>query len=242
MLHTGLQTALRVIYPPRCLACGGLVEDDHGLCGACFAETPFITGLVCNLCGVPLPGVSETTEHCDDCLSLGRPWTFGRAPLLYDGVGRKLVLALKHGDRHEIVKPAADWMISALPTQMRPDTCVVPVPLYLTRLLQRRYNQSALLAQAIASKLNLNYVPDALIRTRRTASLDGKSREARFQELTGAILINPTRADALKDRPVLLVDDVMTSGATLAACALSAHKAQAREICVTVLARVAKAA
>jgi len=242
MLHTGLQTALRVIYPPRCLACGGLVEQDNGLCPTCFTETPFITGLVCDLCGVPLPGASDREEHCDDCMAIGRPWARGRAPLLYDGVGRKLVLALKHGDRHEVVDPAADWMISALPSKPDPNTVVVPVPLHITRLLKRRYNQSALLAQAIATRLDLTYVPDALKRTRRTASLDGKSRDARFQELAEAIQCHPKRAHLIVDRPVLLVDDVMTSGATLAACALSAHKAQAREIYVMVLARVAKAA
>jgi predicted amidophosphoribosyltransferase len=242
MLHTGLQTALRVIYPPRCLSCGGLVEQDNGLCGTCFAETPFITGLVCDLCGVPLPGASESIEHCDDCMAVGRPWSHGRAPLLYAGVGRKLVLALKHGDRHEVVDPAADWMISALPSKPDPATVVIPVPLHITRLLRRRYNQSALLAQAIAMRLDLAYVPDALKRNRRTASLDGKSRQDRFQEVSDAIQINPKRAATIADRPVLLVDDVMTSGATLAACALSVHTAHPREICVMVLARVAKAA
>ena len=241
MLHPGLQTALRVLYPPRCLACGGMVEQENGLCAACFAETPFITGLVCDLCGVPLPGDSDAAVHCDDCLRLARPWVRGRAPLRYDGVARKLVLALKHGDRHEIVGTAADWMIGALPGRPDPETVLVPVPLHLTRLLRRRYNQSALLAQAMARRLGLAYLPDALLRHRRTSSLDGKSREERFAELADAILPNPKRAADLAGRPVLLVDDVMTSGATLAACALACHSAQPREICVMVLARVAKA-
>lgn len=241
MLQTGLQTALRMIYPPRCLACGGLVEQDNGLCAACFAETPFITGLVCDLCGVPLPGQSDEAVHCDDCLTVGRPWIRGRAPLKYEGVARKLVLSLKHGDRHEIVGMAADWMVSALPKPVAHDTIVVPVPLHLTRLLRRRYNQSGLLAQAIARRLNLRFCPDALRRTRRTASLDGKSRDARFAELSDAITAHAARADLLKDHPVLLVDDVMTSGATLAACAMACHDAQSRDIHVTVLARVAKA-
>lgn len=241
MLHAGLQTALRVLYPPRCLACGGLVEQDNGLCSACFAETAFITGLVCDLCGFPLPGISDRVEHCDDCLALARPWTRGRAPLRYEGVARKLVLALKHGDRHEIVDTAADWMIASWPVRPDPTTVVVPVPLHLTRLLRRRYNQSALLAQAIARRLGLQYCPDALIRKRRTPSLDGKSREARFAELSDAIRLNPKQASRLASRPVLLIDDVMTSGATLSACSLACDSAQVKEIFVMVLARVAKA-
>ncbi|WP_292292139.1 double zinc ribbon domain-containing protein [Marivita sp.] len=242
MLQTGLQIALRMIYPPRCLACGGLVEDDNGLCAACFAQTPFITGLVCDLCGVPLPGASDEVVHCDDCLAIGRPWAKGRAPLRYEGVARKLVLGLKHGDRHEIVGTAADWMVSALPCKLPVDTLVVPVPLHLTRLLRRRYNQSALLAQAIAHRLELGFCPDALCRVRRTTSLDGKSREARFVELTDAISAAQRKSRLMQGRPILLVDDVMTSGATLGACALACHSAQCREIYVTVLARVAKVA
>ena len=242
MLHAGLQTALRMIYPPRCLGCGGLVEQGNGVCAACFAETPFITGLVCDLCGIALPGNSDVPVQCDDCLSLGRPWTRGRAPLRYEGVARRLVLGLKHGDRHDIVNMAADWMVRACPPDMPKNTLVVPVPLHLFRLLSRRYNQSALLAQAVAKRLELAFNPYALVRTRRTASLDGKSRDARFAEVSDAISVAGKYAETLRGRPILLVDDVMTSGATLAACSVACQGAQCREIYVTVLARVAKAA
>ncbi len=242
MLRLGLQTALHMIYPPRCLGCGGLVQQDNGLCASCFAQTPFISGLVCDLCGTALPGDSDIAVHCDDCLSIGRPWLQGRAPLRYEGVARRLVLGLKHGDRHEIVNMAADWMVGALPPGIPADTVVVPVPLHLFRLLSRRYNQSALLGHAIARRLGLRFLPDILIRTRRTASLDGKTRDARFAELSDAISVRSKHAAQLADRPVLLVDDVMTSGATLAACAVACQTAQCREIFVMVLARVAKAA
>jgi ComF family protein len=218
-----------------------LVEQDRGLCSTCFAQTAFITGLVCDLCGVPLPGVSDRVEHCDECLALARPWARGRAPLRYEGVARKLVLALKHGDRHDIVDTAADWMIASWPVRPASTTVIVPVPLHITRLLRRRYNQSALLAQAVARRLDLDYCPDALIRKRRTSSLDGKSRDARFAELSDAIRLNPRRRSELEHRPVIIVDDVMTSGATLSASATACEAAQVKEICVMVLARVAKA-
>jgi predicted amidophosphoribosyltransferase len=242
MLRTGLQTALRMIYPPRCLGCGGLVDQDHGLCATCFAETPFITGLVCDLCGITLPGNSDIAVHCDDCLSIGRPWSQGRAPLRYEGVARKLVLGLKHGDRHEIVGMAADWMVGACPPDVPNDAIVLPVPLHLFRLVSRRYNQSALLAQAMANRMGLEFCPDSLVRQRRTVSLDGKSRDARFAELSNAIAVRSSKAGQLRNRPILLVDDVMTSGATVAACAQACHDAQSREIYVAVLARVAKGA
>lgn len=240
MLRNRLQTAVQMVYPPRCLVCGGLVESDFGLCGSCWRETPFITGLVCDLCGVPLPGTSAGIEHCDDCLTTARPWTHGRAALTYRDAGRKLVLALKHGDRQDIVPSASLWMARAARPILSPDMLIVPIPLHFYRLLQRRFNQSALLARALARHTGLACCPDALIRTSYTPSLEGKSRDERFATLANVLSAHPKRSHLLPGRSVLLVDDVMTSGATLAAAAEACLAAGAREVCVTVLARVAK--
>lgn len=240
MLAQRLQTALRVIYPARCLTCDGLVESDFGLCGPCWRATSFVAGLVCDLCGVPLPGTSDQVEHCDDCLTIARPWVQGRAALIYKDTGRRLVLSLKHGDRHDVVGPAALWMARTSRPMLRPDMIVVPIPLHPFRLLKRRYNQSALLAQALARQLGCDWCPDALQRIRHTPSLEGKSRDDRFATLDAALRPNPRRRDTLKGRPVLLVDDVMTTGATFAAATDACHAAGAMDVCVTMLARVAK--
>ncbi|MEH6772621.1 MAG: double zinc ribbon domain-containing protein, partial [Cereibacter changlensis] len=110
----GLQAALHLLYPPQCLTCDALVTTDFGLCGPCWRETPFITGLVCDLCGTPLPGEDPGhAVHCDDCLTLARPWARGRAALLYKDNGRRIVLALKHGDRLDLATPAAGWLRQA---------------------------------------------------------------------------------------------------------------------------------
>jgi ComF family protein len=123
---------------------------------------------------------------------------------------------------------------------LTPDMVVVPIPLHFYRLLQRRYNQSALLAQALAREAGLVCCPDALIRPNHTPSLDGKSREERFTTLSGALALHRNRGQHIVGKPVLLVDDVMTSGATLAAAAEVCLAAGAREVCIIVLARVAK--
>lgn len=240
MWAAGMQTLVQLVYPPRCLACGGLVETDFGLCGTCWRDTPFIAGLSCDLCGVPLPGDSDQAEICDECLQTPRPWVQGRAAIEYKDKGRRLVLSLKHGDRQDIAKPAAKWMARATRDMVQDNMIVVPIPLHLHRHLARRYNQSALLAKELAEELSLAWCPDALQRPKATPSLDGKTRDQRFETLSGRLSVTPTRRDLIKDRSVLIVDDVLTSGATLAAAAEACLAAGAEQVFVSVLARVAK--
>ncbi|QUS36066.1 ComF family protein [Falsirhodobacter algicola] len=231
----GMQAALRLFYPPACLCCGAATGSD-GLCGTCWRDTPFITGTVCTLCGTPLPG--EGDGACDECLALQPPWAQGRAALSYGGNGRRLVLALKHGDRHDLIGPAAGWMLRAAAPMLVPGMIVAPVPLHWTRLLRRRFNQSALLSRAIARGAGLVHMPDLLIRPRRTPSQDGRDRQGRFENMTGALRLR--RPALVEGRHILLVDDVMTTGATLSAATEVCLDAGAAGVSVVVLARVGK--
>ncbi|WP_424832015.1 double zinc ribbon domain-containing protein [Ruegeria sp.] len=237
----GIQTVVEMIYPPRCLSCGDLTEADFGLCGPCWRDTPFIGGTVCDSCGLPVTGVRDGFRiDCDDCLKTPRPWHDGRAALLYQGRARSLILALKHGDRPELARPAARWMAQAGRDLFRPDMLIAPVPLHWSRLVKRRYNQSALLAQHLAHEIGLECVPDLLQRRLRTPVLDGKTAKERAETLANAISPHPRRSAGIKGRDILLVDDVMTSGATLSACTRVCQDAGANHISVLVLARVAK--
>ena len=236
-----MQAALHVIWPPQCISCGVPVTTDFGLCGPCWRQTPFVSGLVCDLCGTPLPG--EDPGHpvqCDDCLTIARPWTQGRAALLYKDNGRQMVLSLKHGDRLDLARPAAAWLARSAAPMLLPGTIVAPVPLHWRRLVMRRYNQSALLSKGLARLAGLQHCPDLLQRRRATPSQEGRSRDDRFANLSGALTLHPRHRVKVKGRPVLLVDDVMTSGATLAAAAEACLAAGATRVSVAVLARVAK--
>lgn len=239
MAQLGFQTAVSLVYPPRCLGCGGQVDDDFGLCGPCWRDTPFIGGTICDCCGTPLPGEDDgETQKCDDCMMTPRPWAKGRAALLYKENAKRLVLALKHGDRQEIAKPAALWMSRVIEDLPLDNLIVAPIPLHWMRMLKRRYNQSALLAQALARHAGLPVCPDLLQRQRRTQSLDGLTREVRFTSVKGAIRVHPRRRHRLAGRPVLLVDDVMTSGATLSTATDACLAAGSGPVYVVTLARV----
>ncbi len=236
-----MQAALHLIYPPQCIACDALVTTDFGLCGPCWRETPFITGMVCDTCGTPLPGQDpDEVAQCDDCMTIARPWSQGRAAMLYKDQARRLVLQLKHSDRIDLARPFGEWLARAAAPILRPGMLVAPVPLHWFRLFRRRYNQAALLSAEVAARANLEHMPDLLRRIRSTGSQEGRDKGARFSNLVDAIQLHPRRARLAEGRHILLVDDVMTSGATLSAAAEACLSGGAIGVSVLCLTRVAK--
>ena len=235
-----LQNVVAAIFPDRCLACGGLVDGEGGLCGPCWRDMPFVVGAVCATCGAPLPGEAAGDERCDDCLALARPWDAGRTATTYEGAARQLVLRLKHADRLDLARPAAGWMLRAARPLLTAGTVLVPVPSHWRRRVARRFSQAAVLAHAMGRAGGLAVEARALIRTRATPVQDGMGVEARFRNVGDAIRPHPRLGARLAGRDVILVDDVMTSGATLAAATEAARAAGAGRIGVATLARVVR--
>ncbi|HBN32105.1 MAG: ComF family protein [Rhodobacterales bacterium] len=236
-----LQSAIHFLFPPQCLCCGVETTSDFALCGPCWRETTFVSGLVCDACGIPLPGDAiGQAEHCDACIIAPQPWTKGRAAVMYEGSGRKMILGLKHGDRLDLAPSLADWMVDAAKDLPIAGALVAPVPLFWRRFLRRRYNQSSLLAQKVARAKCADYCPDLLTRVRATRVQEGMTRAERQENQRDAFAVNPRNTAKIFDRTVLLVDDVMTSGATLAACSEACFAAGAADVNVLVLARVAR--
>ncbi|MEL7026127.1 MAG: ComF family protein [Pseudomonadota bacterium] len=159
--------------------------------------------------------------------------------MAYEGKARSLILKLKHSDRTDLARPAAHWLADRLSGKLDPKTLVVPVPIHPVRLLHRRYNQAALIARGVARQLDLPLEVNALLRKKATQTLDDLTVVERFAILAGAISANP-KVD-FTGAKVVVIDDVMTSGATLSAAADALYRAGAQDVCVAVLARVLKA-
>lgn len=235
-----LAQVLDMIYPPECAGCRALTDAPHGLCPACWGETSFISGPVCDCCGVPVPTAGPgTVVHCEGCAAHPPGWDRGRAAILYEGRGREIVLRLKHGDRLDLAPVLARWMARAGADLVAASDIVAPVPLHWTRLVRRRANQAAELVRRPELR-PARPVPDLLIRTARTPPLKGKTRDQRHALLQGLIQPNPARSGLIAGRSVLLVDDVMTTGATLSAAAEACRAAGARQVYALVVARVAR--
>lgn len=231
--------ALDALVPPLCLACDNPVGAPGQFCAACFAEAHFIAPPLCECCGVPFEAAGQggALGLCGDCREHAPPWGRARAALAYDGLGRRLVLPFKYADRPETAPPLAALMARAGAALLAEAEAIVPVPLHRRRLFERRYNQAAVLARALARGHGVPALLDALVRTRRTAPLGDMGRAARAAEVAKAFAVRTARKPALQGKRVLLVDDVLTTGATAGACAASLLAAGAASVDVLVLAR-----
>jgi ComF family protein len=230
---------LDAIYPPRCLACPEPTDAPHGLCPACWRETHFIAEAACDKCGAPLIGEAGTGDLCERCTRHPPAWDRGAAGIVYSGAGRRVILALKHGDRLDMVGPLAAWMAAPGRDLLATADVIAPVPLHWRRLVKRRYNQSAELARRLSRMTGTPVVPDLLSRTRATIPQEKMTREARAANQANAFAVDPRRQIHVAGKNVLVIDDVLTSGATLSACAEALRAAGASRVNVLVLARVA---
>ena len=160
--------------------------------------------------------------------------------MLYGEKSRQILLGLKYYDRLDHAGPAGKWLARHAKPLIRPDMLVAPIPLHWLRFVKRRYNQAALLSTALARELQLEHCPDLLIRTRNTGNQDGRGRMGRFANVADAFAAHPRQGARIRGRDILLVDDVMTAGATFAAATETCLAHGAASVRVIALARVAR--
>ena len=232
--------ALDLILPPRPLdeaRAGGGVQS-LGLSGESWTRIHFIEAPVCDSCGLPFDYDMGEGARCAACQARAPAFDRARAACLYDDHSRDLVLKLKHADRTDLSPLFARWLARAAAPLIEEADAVVPVPLHRWRLLGRRYNQAAEVARRLARLSGLAYFADAVSRTRSTQSQGGRSRGGRRRNVAGVFAVPPRWASRIEGRRILLVDDVLTTGATAEGCARALKAAGARAVDLAVIARV----
>jgi len=214
-LKARLNDGIDLLWPPVCPTCNTSVQDADRLCVDCWEGMTFITAPQCVCCGLPLPDAFDDITLCGECLRARPPFDQARAACVYDDVSRALILPFKHADRTDLLPTIINLLQRPVRPLLARANIVIPVPLHWTRLLSRRYNQSALIANKLAALGKVHAIPDLVTRKKRTPSQGGRSKRGRQRNVKGAFSVSERYRPQIRDKRILLVDDVMTTGATV---------------------------
>lgn len=236
-LSAAFAPIIDLVYPPRCPLCGGAIAMQTGLCPACWASLAIPGDPSCRSCARPFGDAVANGALCAPCMEKPPRHDGIAAATLYNDASRKLVLGLKHGNRLALADLMGGLMAARLP-HVDKEWLIVPVPLHRWRIWHRGYNQAAELARSIAKQRGARLVVDLLERRKATPSLGGLGRSARERALSGAIGISARKRSIAKGARIVLVDDVLTSGATSDACVAALKRAGASEVLIACFARV----
>lgn len=227
------------ILPPRCLKCGKVLSQETGLCESCLENINFISGAYCKKCGFPLENVEAGQSLlCATCLRRKRsPFRLSRSACVYDEASKPLILDFKFHDKTDNAGILARMMlVGGSDIWKQGIDCMIPVPLHYTRMIKRRFNQSALLANELS---RLNHIPvdiSSLVRHKRTRPQVEFSGHERVNNVKDAFVVK--HPERIKGKRVLLLDDVMTTGSTLKECAIALKRAGAKSVDTLTVARV----
>ena len=229
------QLVLAQLFPPHCPSCGVQVEAQGNLCANCYAEAHHITDPFCSHCGIPFAVDLGEGALCVQCLTETPIFDKARAVMVYNDISSKLIGRLKYQDRMSGLHYYARAMASL--DHWDGVDVIIPVPMHWRRLAWRRYNQAAWLGFALAEETNIACEPDWLARTEFTKRQTGMKRAERTKNLTNAFRVPETHIGDVNGKHVMVVDDVITTGATANACAKALKAAGASRVSVVALAR-----
>lgn len=227
-----------MLLPAQCFGCGARVQSSGALCAACWGRIQFIDQPLCPRLGIPFPYQAGQGVLSAEAIANPPPYGRARAVARFDDMARHLVHGLKYGDRTDCAPLMGGWMSRAGAELIADADLIIPVPLYRSRLWLRQYNQSALLAGDIGHRAHIRVQLDLLRRIRATRTQTGLTFTERARNVAGAFRIKPQYAELIRGQHLLLIDDVLTTGATVGACVKVLKKAGAAEVDVLVFARV----
>ncbi|MEM6781212.1 MAG: ComF family protein [Pseudomonadota bacterium] len=231
---------LDMVLPPRCVVSGKQVDRQGMIAPDVWSGLRFIGSPQCAKCGLPFDYEVEENTICAGCIENEPSFKSARSALVYDDGSRDLVLRFKHADQMHSVLAFLPWLRSAGANILKDADFLVPVPLHRWRLLKRRYNQAAVIAQALGRDIKMPSIPDALLRVRSTPSQGHLRAKERAQNVKKAFAVNERRTERMKGKTIVLIDDVYTTGATVNECTRALLDGGAEAVHVLTLARVVK--
>ncbi|MDH5723767.1 MAG: ComF family protein [Alphaproteobacteria bacterium] len=236
---------LDTLLPPRCAVSGEIIDEQGMLSSKAWAGLDFIADPFCRICGVPFEYTDGVEDQgammCMSCMEKPPLFRAARAVVMYNETSRNLILGFKHGDKTQLVPVFVQWLLRSGGEFLGEVDFIIPVPLHYLRLVKRRYNQAALLAHGLTKETQIKTLPMALKRVRSTPSQGHLSAKERHDNVKGAFTVGLKYHEMLKNKNVLLIDDVYTSGATIKECTKVLKKAGVNGVYVLTLARVGRA-
>lgn len=230
--------AVDTVLPPRCVVTGEIVDKQGMIAPEAWGQLDFIADPICEQCGFPFDFEVEKGSLCASCLDYPPPFEAARSALKYDDVSRDMILGFKHADQTHNVRAFIPWLEKAGAESLQDADILMPVPLHHWRLIKRRYNQAAIIANALSKETKIPVIVDGLKRIRATASQGHLSSGERYKNVKRAFAVNPNAN--VKDKTIILIDDVYTTGSTVKECTKVLLKAGAKSVHILTLARVVR--
>ena len=232
--------AVDTVLPPRCIITGEIVDRQGMISPQAWARLNFIASPQCTRCGIPFDFEAFEGMACNSCLERPPPFETARAALKYDEASRYMILGFKHADQTHAVLAFVPWLEKAGAQMLKTADYLMPVPLHRWRLLSRRYNQAALIAQALSRQVDVPVLVDGLMRVRATEVQGYKKAAERHRNVKSAFALNPKYTEHVRGRSIVLIDDVYTTGATVKECTKTLLSAGAGRVDILTLARVVR--
>lgn len=234
-----VSTLLNLVLPPRCPMTGELVGAQGTIDPTFWSQLNFVHSPLCTTCGMAFPHEMEQDMVCGSCLQDPPPYDAARSILRYDDASASMILKFKHTDGTTLAPVFGNWL-ARYHDQFSDADMIIPVPLHRWRLLKRRYNQAALLANSLSTAMRIPHIPHLLRRTRHTTPQGHKSKAERQDNIKAAFTVPNKFQHRLKDKRIILIDDVYTSGATIHECTRTLLRHGAHSVKVLTLAKVMK--
>lgn len=221
-----------ILFPPKCIICNK-INNREVICENCWNEIPWIER-ECNICGIP---IEENDKICTDCAVKTHFFDKAVSVFVYNELSSKIMLMFKNADETSLASALVQWMYDKATTDIEQADVIVPVPIHFSKRLKRLYNQSELLAQKISEISGIKYEPRVLEKIKKTHTQEGLSAKKRNKNVIGSFGVSEKYKNTIKNKKVLLIDDVMTTGATVDECSRILKNNGAEKVVVLTAAR-----